>query len=153
MLNCRAQFQWLHLQHTAAPKAQGTLLNRGRKDSKGHKIRWDQLKCQIEPENSTRGLNQDYRQYIKPGRRSCDIPRQEHMNWFLSAKWLAIRTSIQVSLYRLKGLYLRIYVYIHVYKQLKLMKKGILNLKEYRERYIKEFGGRRERWKYNYIII
>lgn len=39
MQSCGTQSQWIHLQHTCTPKAQGTFLNRGQKECKSQKIR------------------------------------------------------------------------------------------------------------------
>lgn len=41
------------------------------------------------------------------------LPREEHRNWFSSSKMSALETYIQVTLYKLNRLYLRLYIIMH----------------------------------------
>lgn len=41
--------------------------------------------------------------------------KEEYTNWLASAKMSALKTYVQVTLYRLIGLYLGIFVYIQIH--------------------------------------
>lgn len=43
------------------------------------------------------------------------IPKEEHTNCFLSAKWSSLETSLQVILWGLSKLYLGIFICIYTY--------------------------------------
>lgn len=77
--------------------------------------------------------------------REVAFPKEEHSNWLFGAKWSALKIYIQVTLYRLNQLDLRIYMYIHICIQKQLMKKEATNLNENREGYME--GLRRRKGK------
>lgn len=43
------------------------------------------------------------------------FPREEHTTWLSNTKGTALKTYIQVTLYRLKRTYMYVYKYVHVY--------------------------------------
>lgn len=48
-------------------------------------------------------------------------PREEHTTWLFNTKWSALKTHIQVTLYRLSRLYVGIDINISIYIDLKLI--------------------------------
>lgn len=74
------------------------------------------------------------------------IPWKEHTNSFLSnGNWSTLKTHIQVTLYGLNHVYIRIcmYVQITICIQSQLMKREAMNLKDSREGFKAGFKGRK----------
>lgn len=84
------------------------------------------------------------------------FPREGHTNWLSNAKWSAWKTSIQVTLFRVKQVvsrYLGIYMYVlmHIYAAT-IIRKEAVNVKASKEVSGKIWRGGKGKIC-NYIII